>query len=65
MRPASSCAGRVTIIPDRAARRLAAALPRGEFRRLSGTAHALQFSRPREFVETALPFWARAEAATP
>ena len=49
------------IIPDRAARRLAAALPGGEFRRLSGAAHALQFSRPREFVETALPFWARAE----
>ena len=49
------------IIPDPVARRLAAALPRGEFRRLNGTAHALQFSRPREFVETALPFWARAE----
>lgn len=53
------------IIPDRAARLLAAALPRGEFRRLSGTAHALQYSRPREFVETALPFWARAEDAAP
>ncbi len=51
------------IIPDPVARRLAAALPRGEFRRLYGTAHALQFSRPREFVETALPFWAQAEAA--
>lgn len=51
------------IIPDQLARRLTAALPGGEFRRLSGTAHALQFSRPREFVETALPFWARAEAA--
>ncbi len=51
------------IIPDPVARRLAAALPRGEFRRLSGTAHAAQFSRPREFVETALPFWARAAAA--
>lgn len=50
------------IIPDPVARRLAAALPLGEFRRLYGTAHALQFSRPREFVETALPFWARAEA---
>jgi len=53
------------IIPDRAARLLAAALPRGEFRRLSGTAHALQYSRPREFVETALPFWARAEDTAP
>jgi pimeloyl-ACP methyl ester carboxylesterase len=49
------------IIPDPVARRLAAALPRGEFRRLYGAAHALQFSRPREFVEAALPFWARAE----
>ena len=50
------------IIPDQLARRLAAALPGGEFRRLSGSAHAMQFSRPREFVETALPFWAQAEA---
>ena len=50
------------IIPDQLARRLAASLPRGEFRRLHGSAHAMQFSRPREFVETALPFWARAEA---
>ena len=49
------------IIPDAIARRLAAALPHGEFRRLSGAAHALQFSRPREFVETALGFWAAAE----
>ena len=49
------------IIPDPIARHLAAALPRGAFRRLNGTAHALQFSRPREFVETALPFWAAAE----
>ena len=50
------------IIPDAVARRLAAALPQGELRRLYGTAHALQFSRPREFVETALAFWAEAEA---
>ena len=49
------------IIPDAVARRLAAALPHGEFQRLYGTAHALQFSRPREFVETALAFWASAE----
>lgn len=48
------------IIPDRAARELAAALPHGQFRRLDGTAHALMFSRPREFTETALPFWANA-----
>ncbi len=48
------------IIPDRAARELAASLPHGQFRRLDGTAHALMFSRPREFTETALPFWAYA-----
>ena len=50
------------IIPDSVARRLAAALPAGEFHRLRGAAHALQFSRPQEFVEIALDFWARAEA---
>ena len=50
------------IIPDSVARRLAAALPRGEFQRMRGAAHALQFSRPQEFVEIALAFWARAEA---
>ena len=52
------------IIPDAVARRLAAALPGGEFQRLQGAAHALQFSRPQEFVEIALAFWARAEART-
>ncbi len=46
------------IIPDAVARRLAAALPNGQFRRLSGTAHAMQFARPREFAEIALSFWA-------
>jgi len=49
------------IVPDPVARRLAAALPCGESRRLFGAAHASQFSRLRDFVETALPFWARAE----
>ena len=46
------------IIPDSVARRLAAALPHGEFRRISGTAHAMEFTRPREFTEIALSFWA-------
>lgn len=46
------------IIPDALARRLAASLPNGQFRRLSGTAHAMQFTRPREFTEIALSFWA-------
>ena len=50
------------IIPDSVARRLAAALPRGEFQRMQGAAHALQFTRPSEFVEIALAFWQRAEA---
>ncbi len=45
------------IIPDPVARRLAAALPNGQFRRLSGSAHAMQFTRPREFTEVALSFW--------
>lgn len=53
------------IIPDRAARELSARLPRGQFRRLDGTAHALMYSRPREFVETALPFWAQAAGCPP
>lgn len=46
------------IIPDPVARRLAAALPNGQFRRLAGSAHAMQFTRPREFMEVALSFWA-------
>ncbi len=46
------------IIPDALARRLAASLPNGQFLRLTGTAHAMQFTRPREFVEIALSFWA-------
>lgn len=45
------------IIPDPVARRLAAALPNGQFRRLAGSAHAMQFGRPREFTEVALAFW--------
>ena len=46
------------IIPDPVARRLAASLPNGQFRRLSGAAHAMQFTHPREFTEIALSFWA-------
>jgi 2-hydroxy-6-oxonona-2,4-dienedioate hydrolase len=47
------------IIPDAVARRLAAALPHGQFRRISGAAHAMEFTHPREFTEIALSFWAR------
>ncbi len=50
------------IIPDPIARRLAAALPNGQFRRLSGSAHAMQFTRPLEFAEVALSFWGGAAA---
>ena len=46
------------IIPDPVARRLAAALPNGQFRRIAGTAHAMEFTKPREFTEIALSFWA-------
>lgn len=53
--------GRDGIIPDSVARRLAAALPFGEFQRLRGAPHALQFNRASEFVEIALAFWERAE----
>ena len=54
--------GKDSIIPDSAARRLVAALPKGEFLRLPGASHALQFGCPVEFVEIALTFWQRAEA---
>ncbi len=50
------------IIPDAVARRLAAALPCGEFRRVVGAAHALQFSRPQEFVTALLDFLGQIEA---
>lgn len=49
------------IIPDRAARRMAAALPSASFQRLARMPHALQYSRPRILMECALPFWAEAE----
>ena len=41
------------------ARRLAAALPRGEFRRLEGAPHALNYGRAAEFVAIALEFRGR------
>ena len=45
------------IIPDAVARRLAAALPRGEFRRLEGAPHALNYGRAAEFVAISLEFF--------
>ena len=57
--------GRDGIIPDAVARRLAAALPRGEFRRLEGASHALNFSRAPEFIQIALEFWERKSPPSP
>ena len=45
------------IIPDRAAARLAAALPRGRIVRVPRAAHAAQFSRPAEVCAELLRFW--------
>ncbi len=53
------------IIPDWAARKLTARLPHSAFLRLKGTAHALEFNKPREFLEAALPWWREAEEAHP
>jgi len=50
------------IVPDRAARALAAALPNGQYRFVEGAAHAMQFGAPETFAPLALDFWRRAEA---
>lgn len=49
------------LVPDAAARRLAAALPRGEFVRIPEAAHALQFTDPGEFTRRARRFLATAK----
>lgn len=51
-----------SIIPDASARRLAAALPRGAYVKIDGSAHAVQFNRPASFVQTTLAFLAGTEA---
>lgn len=48
---------RDAIIPDRAAARLAAALPRGRIVRVPQAAHAAQFSRPAEVCAVLEAFW--------
>jgi 2-hydroxy-6-oxonona-2,4-dienedioate hydrolase len=50
------------IIPEAAARRLAAALPAGRFASVSGAAHAVQFNTPAVFVPMTLAFLAGASA---
>lgn len=52
---------RDAIVPERAARALAEALPQGEFVSVPGSAHAVQFNAPDAFVNAALPFWERVE----
>lgn len=51
------------IVPERAARQLAASLPNGSFIELEKAAHALQFNAPEEFTRIALAFWKRIEAS--
>ncbi len=49
------------LVPDAAARRLAAALPRGQFARVPDAAHAIQFNNPGEFTHRARRFLAAAQ----
>jgi len=51
-----------SIIPDASARRLAAALPRGTYAKIDGSAHAVQFNRPDSFIQTTLAFLSGTEA---
>lgn len=51
------------IVPARVGRRLAAALPGGNYVEVPGGAHAVQFDRPEAFTELLLPFVEAAEAA--
>lgn len=52
------------IVPDSAARRLAAALPHSRFERIAGASHALQFNRPDHFAAITLDYLAEVEANT-
>jgi pimeloyl-ACP methyl ester carboxylesterase len=53
--------GRDLIVPDRAARALAARLPDASYVVLDDFAHAVQFSAPEPLSRIALPFWERAD----
>ena len=54
---------RDSIVSDRTARRLVAALPNGVYASLPDVAHAIEYDRPDLLLDTALPFWRDAEAA--
>jgi len=45
------------IIPEHAARALVDALPQAKYQEIPKSAHALQFSHPKEFVQAAWEFW--------
>lgn len=45
------------VVPTRAARALAAALPHGRYLEVPRAAHALQFEEPDGFLDLAEPFW--------
>lgn len=51
------------IVPEWAARLYARRLPRGEYVRIEGSAHAAQYNAPKEFTRIALAFWRRVEEA--
>jgi len=50
---------RDAIIPKHAARELAHAFPRGEYRQIEGAAHAAQYTHPEETAATVLAFTGR------
>lgn len=50
------------IVPLEVAQELAEKLPQGRFVLVSGAAHALQFSKAKDFADLAVPFWREAEA---
>jgi 2-hydroxy-6-oxonona-2,4-dienedioate hydrolase len=50
------------IVPERAARALAEALPLGAFHPLERAAHAVQFNSPEAFARIALAFWGQSDS---
>ncbi len=52
------------VVPLRAARALAEALPQARLTQIPRAPHAAQFSRPAEFLALALPFWQEAGEPT-
>ena len=53
--------GNDRIVPEAAAKELAAALPRGEYQALDHTAHAAEYNTPELFVSAMLEFIGRVE----